>query len=479
MNRRWKYLLAALITIAIALAFLQSRGKPEPVYKGVRISRRIELDSRGDTLQAALAEIGPESIPYLRRALHAHNSPLKRAQLAIWAKLPRSTQRKYLAHVPVDAQTIRQNALWGLRSWGPEAKEALPELIQIALHGTNLWSHELALSAVVEVGQHSPETLAVLHHELASGDKVRRSQAAVMICNSGLKDTAALPWLVQALKEYQPGQAGNLQPVNEMLALEEMGAEAEAAVPFLINAFCEPQVTGNALTALIGIGPGAHDAVPALISAWRQGDRRAGIVTALGNVGPAAKAAFPLLTEALEEKDPVIQVLAAVAIGKIQGTPESAVPALIQVLKNKSNEHLKEHLTLRMPDPIGLGHRESAAWFLGEIGPPAQDALPSLHEALSSKQIWLPVFAARAIWKIDHHAEAVLPTLLNLLKSGDSITRVLAIRALADIGPGAKPAVPALLEARKVSLPVRRAVNEALKKIDPETASKVMYKPTH
>ena len=92
-----------------------------------------------------------------------------------------------------------------------------------------------------------------------------------------------------------------------------------------------------------------------------------------------------------------------------------------------------------------LNDRESSVRFtaavqLGNIGPPAKDAVPALIEVLKDK---------------------------------DDELRVRAAEALGNIGPGAKAAVPALIEALKAkNSAISPWVAEALKKIDPEAAAK-------
>jgi HEAT repeat protein len=73
-------------------------------------------------------------------------------------------------------------------------------------------------------------------------------------------------------------------------------------------------------------------------------------------------------------------------------------------------------------------------------------------------------------------AEVVVPALAESLKDTDTFVRRDAARALGDFGPEARAAVPALLALQKDKEPVRRAVEEALGRIDPEAANR--FKPS-
>lgn len=234
----------------------------------------------------------------------------------------------------------------------------------------------------------------------------------------------------------------------------------------------------NTLTALRRLGTAAAPAVPSLIELIEHNELKMNpsVIEVFFNVGPAASQAIPLLTKATASKDAVLRVMAAVALGRIQGDVESTFPVLISALRN--DQFAKEQTwEVWLPNMhiIGYDHRMTAAWFLGEIGPSAKDAVPELTNAMQGKQLRLPVLAARAIWKITGRDGNVLNVLSRTLQNPDEIACVLAVQALGEMGADAKPVVPALLNARTNSLYVRRAVNEALKRIDSETAEKAIY----
>jgi HEAT repeat protein len=105
--------------------------------------------------------------------------------------------------------------------------------------------------------------------------------------------------------------------------------------------------------------------------------------------------------------------------------------------------------------------------------------LPVLIEALQGRDQGLGSFcytfthpAIELLVKMGRPATPAVPYLIDAL-FGCSETRELAARALGSIGPDAKAAVPALtarLGDRYAD--ARKAVAEALKRIDPEAAAK-------
>jgi len=87
--------------------------------------------------------------------------------------------------------------------------------------------------------------------------------------------------------------------------------------------------------------------------------------------------------------------------------------------------------------------RMDAAWTLGDIGPEAKDAIPTLINLLEDEDILVRVYAAEALYKID--PERCVTTLIALLEHGDGEIRSSAADALGMIGPEAKDAIPALI----------------------------------
>jgi HEAT repeat protein len=227
--------------------------------------------------------------------------------------------------------------------------------------------------------------------------------------------------------------------------------------------------TPNALRAIKGIGAGAYAAVPALTKLLEE-EPNLGVIEALMAIGPKAKPALPALQESLQGANPLVRVLASAAIAIIGGDYDAVVSVLVQELNNPANPAVHWHIQStpnRVFGGIGFNHRQTAAWFLGELGPPARDAVPELVQALRSQDPWLNVLAARALWRVSRDSRAILPLLIEALDVRDEHRFVLAVQALGEMESEAKPALPKLLRARAQSLPLRIEIDRTIRRIDP------------
>src|SRR5262249_6411175 len=123
--------------------------------------------------------------------------------------------------------------------------------------------------------------------------------------------------------------------------------------------------------------------------------------------------------------------------------------------------------------------REWASVALGGIGPGAKAAVPALLAIVKDKSNLSQVryAAGVALGKIGPEARAAVPDLLEVLTDpkSDATLRALAVYALGGIGPAAKAAVPtltALARDRSARSWDREAPAKALVKIDPEFAAR-------
>lgn len=207
-----------------------------------------------------------------------------------------------------------------------------------------------------------------------------------------------------------------MQRSHAAQVLGEMGPKADAAVPALLQALknSEPRVRHEAARALKRIGPGP-DAIPALVDAL--GDSRKRVVReaalALGTMGPQAKPAGPVLVNVLKGNVSPERELnswfcepVAEALGKIG---PSVISALLEALAAEETRARGEfvpwcplrpwaaHAIRRMDSggavPVliealndaSLAKREEAARLLGEVGPEARKAVPALRKVLQAE----------------------------------------------------------------------------------------------
>ncbi|MGO8926583.1 MAG: HEAT repeat domain-containing protein [Limisphaerales bacterium] len=122
-----------------------------------------------------------------------------------------------------------------------------------------------------------------------------------------------------------------------------------------------------------------------------------------------------------------------------------------------------------------VGRRSRAAGGLGELGPAAKGAVPSLIQAVKGSDVGLHEAAIRALGSIRSDPDVVIPLLIPYLTNDDLNDE--AAFALGNYGRLAKVAVPKiipLLNAKDNE--ARAAARVALKKIDPEAAVKAGVK---
>ena len=143
-----------------------------------------------------------------------------------------------------------------------------------------------------------------------------------------------------------------------------MGRAGVSAVPHLIRLLTDSDA---------GTNPGER----VFVRAWS--------AQALGNIGPPAKEAVPALERLLNDREANTRQVAAIALGRIEG---KATMILIDLLASGDNET-----------------KWQVIQALGESGPRAKDALPSLYQHLTNSHPLVRLHAEKAIKQIEETAE--------------------------------------------------------------------------
>jgi HEAT repeat protein len=234
-------------------------------------------------------------------------------------------------------QYTRKSAAFHLSEMGPEAKQAVPQLIEVL---------------------QSDPLMTV------------RGEAASALGKIGPAATAAVPALIEFLT-YTPG---GYERTYAASALGNIGQQSALAVPALVNALQhdqEPVVRQLSARALAGFGADARPAIPPLIQAITDGDKELREAAAYGlRTIPAGPADVPALEKLLTDEIDVARESAARSIAGAGSEAVSAVPKLIALLQDENPSV-----------------REAAAVALGAIGPDAKDALPALKKSLSDAEV--------------------------------------------------------------------------------------------
>jgi HEAT repeat protein len=401
------------LACCIMLGVVLLRRDSEPRFKGKTVTRWIETTSPFPDDEAVNA-FGPDACPYLIHVLRRNQSPLNQIEWALWKALPSSAQIRYSWLRPVDVRGSRSCAHAWLKALGPDAKSAIPELLEVARRDNDHFERSAAVNTVGMIGADDPGLVQALLPLLKDADTVVADAAALSIPPFGPSASHAVPTLVELIRANRPGK-----PFNPVMAFTFMGPAGSEAAPALLSALKDQQLEGNVLTALVGIGSGAEAAVPAMIelAKAKDADKRAHALHILMNIGPPAKTAIPVLKEIEAKETNVLGVLAAAAIGRIEGPADYAVPTLRAAL-DPGRFSRTPPWSMFLPtgqstlgSAFGLAPDQAAAWLLAEIGPPAKAALPDLEAAMLHGNSWLRILSARAIWSISKDGAATASVL--------------------------------------------------------------------
>ena len=284
------------------------------------------------------------------------------------------------------------------------------------------------------------------------------------------------------------GASGGPADVTE--ALRQMGTNA---VPYLVGALLNTNQDSSPRKFyqefVDRLPSGLQERLPVLVSAQRRRDKAA---DALFYTKPPAPVLLPLLTNALQSPDVTARRHALWVLGGVGDGAGAAVPSLVKGLKDQdphariiaaqSLKFLGSEVTAAVPDRIDALGDPTTRWnsvsALGNAGPDASPAIPSLRQLMeTTTNTWRPSIAA-AIYKIDPSQSDAFTMLRNFLKQRDDPRlRAAAIHTLRDLGSAASNAIPDMLETlRDPNRDLWHAAYDALLKIaaDPRVVVPVL-----
>jgi len=382
-------------------------------------------------------------------------------QQAVYGKTVEEWSRVFRDKASSKADRLR--AVWALGCFGPDARPAVPDLIDEVRQGQ---IKDEAVETLVRIGAGTEVTVPVLIERFIKEGCLHLTGMGAIGSISGVKNSLvriggpAVPALLDVLKGPNRGMR-----VCAAEALGEIGPSAQEAVPLLIRAIEHPDadreaniLSDQAVRALGRIGPEAKAAAPTLTALLeREGSNEYDVVIALDGIGvrpvrkllgtflregdsfearmlawlgPKAREAVPALRGALTDKRPQVRISAAVALAHIDFPAPEAIPVLIEALRHPGDEELD------VSDVPGA---------LAHLGPKAKAALPMLIGIVKDE------FACNDILKAlvltDPEGRECVPALIAALKHEDYDTVHVAANCLSLLGPRAEEAVPALAAA--------------------------------
>jgi HEAT repeat protein len=323
------------------------------------------------------------------------------ARVRAWTALTLTARRPWWIGMTLIDEALdeidRNKFASGMRGPGPELDQVVSVLTE-SLSYKDAWIRWRAAKELGRIGPDAKASIPVLLEGMRDEDKAVRVEAALALWRVGRQSKIAVPLLLQTLKSTSCSEevlegafSGEVARKAAIDALGEIGPEAKEAIPLLIEALQKAPFSNiEAALALWWIDRQAKTAVAYLLNVLKDNQvetNRSDAAWALGEIGPEAAGAVPDLLEAFNDDVAWVRASAALAVWKITQDSNTAVPVLINVLKNRSDRP--------------YNGRYFAAWALGEIGSEARDAVPVLVDALKDPDEQVRKKVAEVLKRID------------------------------------------------------------------------------
>jgi hypothetical protein len=264
--RNLSFVFVAAAAIGVMIFLVQ---RTEPRYGGRSLSQWLTVSrvtgispERRAEAAAAIRHIGAAGLPWLLEwATQEPSSPVKsrvRIFLGNHPRLPAPTALRRWAE-PTQDYTKANEARLGFLILGPDAAPAIPELVRIAINGTNVGSATWSVASLANIG---PQTLPTLIAIAANTNAIGRLAAIHEIGNLGTNARPALPLLVKWLDDVQSQAAS--------YAAGALGELRLASRSDQMSPKCRSQLRRAATFGLGRFGSDAKSAIPAVRSAMAQ-----------------------------------------------------------------------------------------------------------------------------------------------------------------------------------------------------------------
>jgi len=242
---------------------------------------------------------------------------------------------------------VREHAAMGLGEMRAEAAPALGVLTKAAKEDTNPRVRFRAIASLADTGL--PAALVVIAAAMSDPDKENRKEAARAMGDLGgalrKSDPAsfeaqaqlAVPALIEALK-----QRDGASDAAQSLGL--FGPAAKAAIPALhgiVKESADKNLVGRAIFSLGQIGESAKNTVSDVIKAGQKFKDTFGLVCALEGIGEGSREAEDVLIMALGELEDHVRRNAAKALGAIAVERAPVIEALERMQEKERDPKLK------------------------------------------------------------------------------------------------------------------------------------------
>ena len=421
-----------------------------------------------------------------------------------FAAEPPADVAKLAEQLSASDRDTRREAGYRLEKLGPAAKPALPALIRaIEDSDKQVWANALAAIAAIgpDAAEAIPQLVDSFDSRKASDYRQRDKSQKLMRAAHALAriGDAARPALIAALKGDDTGLR-----IGAAKALGGMAANARDAIPALIEnlGHNDEDLRSEVVETLGLIGADAVAPLTKSLS-WPDPKLRSGSARALAALGADATPAGPeLLARLAVEKDRDVRTALLGALPRIGLPQEKVIAPLVQEFRGNDGQlrsaALSSLLLIRpaektvVPAIAALLNDsqsavvERAALALGRFGTAAKSALPALAAGASRDSTQRAAFSSAlteiggpAVPEILHQVEttpaaslnrehwairllsgigaAGLPELEKALASSVASVRVAALGTLNELGEQAREARPAVLKLTTDADPFVRA----------------------
>jgi HEAT repeat protein len=325
MRRRTKWLIVCALTLSGIVTVIFMLAPRQPSYQGRNLNEWVaDLSSTHYDTQrvarAAIRAMGPAAVPFLTNSLAQRNAFSIRAyrnnfavrKIASWARGMMKLQTP---------MTESHNAAIALQTLGPQATNAIPELVA-ALHDSS-WT--IGQAAAVALGSMGTNAVPAVGERLTKASSTEMGLALQAITMWGTNAAPLAPTLAKMIATNAPtsGYAAS--------ALARIGREA---VPWITNALST--VDDNA---------------------------RLQFLRALAEIGEPAIAATNQLAELIRSTNAMVRLHARYALGATYLSKEFANPIWLEGLhdSDSTNVAVSLHFLTLYPANVRRYNREIAA----------------------------------------------------------------------------------------------------------------------
>jgi HEAT repeat protein len=339
-----RFLILSLVFLAgIGTAFwLTGSFRREPLHKGKPVSYWVDEACRPNEFEAQreVLRIGPPAIPYLIDKLRG-GTWQDRFYRRVHAKLPGPLMRllPFTPPGPFDPACAAEC----LGQFGPEARLAVPALARlVTVTNRNDLAADRAIGALGAIGPNAANALPQLRRALEIQTSLRLAEAAWAIWRIGRETNLVF----QVSTNLIASAADEGGAMNAALVLRELGPAAAPAVPLLLRVFYDPartSIRANVASALARIGAKEEPILSALRAGIADTDLivRASCASGLWRLDEShSREATPIIVDWVADWNRRFERKLTFAKATTENglNPQSAIPALRELLKSESGE---------------------------------------------------------------------------------------------------------------------------------------------